>query len=269
MLPEQKMDNQAIKERDLFWSAVMFYTRIPAPKGLAYSQQHLNRSRKYFPLIGIIIGLIFSGIYAFSNLFFNPTLSILLSMSATVLATGAFHEDGFADSCDGFGGGWSKEQVLTIMKDSRVGTYATVGLFFMFTIKAFTFIQITQTLTLGMFTICVICANTLSRQLSSSAIDCFDYVQDIDVSKVKPMTENMMTNADKRTSYTISTISLIAMMFVSFWGSIISLIVASMGAYFFLRYSKKRIGGYTGDVLGATQQISEVLFLLSIAAYLN
>ena len=269
MPPEVKMDNQQIKEQDLFWSAIMFYTRIPAPKGIPYSQPHLNRSRKYFPLIGIIIGLIFSGIYAISSVCFSPTLSTLLAMCATILATGAFHEDGFADSCDGFGGGWSKEQVLTIMKDSRVGTYATVGLFFMFSIKIFTLVEIAQSLSFSLFSVCVICANTISRQLSSSAIDHFEYVQDIDASKVKPMTESLMTNNDKLTSYSISLTSLIAMMFVSFWGSIISILIASAGAYTFLNYSKKRIGGYTGDVLGASQQISEVLFLLSIAAYLT
>ena len=166
------MDNQTVKERDLFWSAVMFYTRIPTPKDLPYSQVHLNRSRKYFPLIGIIIGLIFAGIYAISVLILSPTISVLLAMCASVLATGAFHEDGFADTCDGFGGGWSTEQVLTIMKDSRVGTYATVGLYFMFSLKVFTLLEITQSLSLYAFIICVVFANTISRQISSIAIDC-------------------------------------------------------------------------------------------------
>jgi adenosylcobinamide-GDP ribazoletransferase len=262
------MDNQTVKERDLFWSAVMFYTRIPTPKDLPYSQVHLNRSRKYFPLIGIIIGLIFAGIYAISVLILSPTISVLLAMCASVLATGAFHEDGFADTCDGFGGGWSTEQVLTIMKDSRVGTYATVGLYFMFSLKVFTLLEITQSLSLYAFIICVVFANTISRQISSIAIDHFEYVQDIDASKVKPITENYMSMADKRFSYGICTITIIALCFVSFWAVFFSLIIAGIGSLIFLRYSKKRIGGYTGDVLGATQQISEILILLSLTTIL-
>lgn len=264
------MDNQAIRERDLFWSAVMFYTRIPAPKDVPYSQLHLNRSRKYFPLIGIIIGLILAGVYAISILvlMLSPIVSVLLAMCASVLATGAFHEDGFADSCDGFGGGWSAEQVLTIMKDSRVGTYATVGLFFLFSLKAFTLLEITQSLSMSAFILCTIFANTVSRQISSIAIDHLEYVQDIDVSKVKPITENHLSMTDTLVSYGICAITIIAMFFVSFLASILSLIIAGIGAVIFLRYSKKRIGGYTGDVLGATQQICEILILLSLTAFL-
>lgn len=262
------MDNQTIKERDLFWSAVMFYTRIPTPKDVPYSQLHLNRSRKYFPLIGIIIGLILAGVYAISVLVLSPIISVLLAMCAAVLATGAFHEDGFADSCDGFGGGWSAEQVLTIMKDSRVGTYATVGLWFMLSIKAFTLLEITQSLSMNAFILSVVFANTVSRQISSIAIDHFEYVQDIDLSKVKPITENRLSMTETLVSYGICATTVIAMFFVSFWGSIISLIIAATSAVAFLRYSKKRIGGYTGDVLGATQQISEILILLSLTALL-
>lgn len=262
------MSNKPAKESDLFWSAIMFYTRIPAPKGVQHSQEILNRSRKYFPLIGVIVGLIFCSAYAFAHLFFSATLSILLAMTAAVLATGAFHEDGFADTCDGFGGGWTSEQVLAIMKDSRVGTYATVGLFFMFTVKAFTLLQIVESLTFIMFVLCVISANTISRLLSSIAIEHFDYVQDIDKSKVKPITESALNSKDKRHSYVLSAIPLILMMFYSLWATVISVLIAAVCAYLFLRYSKKRIGGYTGDVLGATQQISEMFFLLSIAALL-
>jgi adenosylcobinamide-GDP ribazoletransferase len=262
------MSSKPIRESDLFWSAIMFYTRIPAPKGTQHSQEILNRSRKYFPLIGIIIGLTLCSVYAFAHLFFSTTLSTLLAMTAAVLATGAFHEDGFADTCDGFGGGWTTEQALTIMKDSRVGTYATVGLFFLFTIKAFTLLQIVESLRFMTFVMCVISANTISRQLSSIAIEHFDYVQDIDKSKVKPITETLLNNTDKLHSYLLTAIPLTIMMLLSFWATIISASLATTCAYLFLQYSKNRIGGYTGDVLGATQQLSEITFLLSMAALL-
>lgn len=262
------MISETPKEKDIFWSAVMFYTRIPAPKNTLHSQEILNRSRKYFPLIGIIIGLIFCSVYLLAQLVFSPTLSILLAMTASVLATGAFHEDGFADSCDGFGGGWDTTQVLTIMKDSRVGTYATVGLFFLLTIKVFALIQISEHATLTLFISSIITANTFSRLLSSEAIEHFDYVQDIDKSKVKPITETSLSTYDKRHYYLIAVAPISISLFLGFGPILISLIIASVSAILFLKYSEKRIGGYTGDVLGASQQLSEVVFLLCLAALL-
>ena len=98
---------RATLESDYFWAALMFYTRIPTPKSAKHSQQILNRSRKYFPVVGIIIGSIAVVAYCMANLVFGVPLSVALSMAATLLATGAFHEDGFADSCDGLGGGWN------------------------------------------------------------------------------------------------------------------------------------------------------------------
>ena len=102
-----------ISEWHSFFAALMFYTRLPVPNNLPHSQEILNNSRKYFPLIGIIIGAIACVVFLVSQLIFPLSVSVALSMVATILATGAFHEDGFADSCDGLGGGWQSEQVST------------------------------------------------------------------------------------------------------------------------------------------------------------
>ena len=111
------------KEVQIFLTAVMFYTRIPVPSWVNHDADYLNKATKYFPLIGWIVGIIAVLVFVGANYLFNPSIAIIISMAASVLLTGAFHEDGFADVCDGFGGGWTKEKILMIMKDSRVGAY--------------------------------------------------------------------------------------------------------------------------------------------------
>ena len=82
-----------------FLAALMFYTRIPCPSWFEHHAEYLNKSLKYFPLIGWIIGGIAVAVYGVSQLVLPVSVSILLSMVATIVATGAFHEDGLADAC--------------------------------------------------------------------------------------------------------------------------------------------------------------------------
>ena len=125
------------KEIELFLLALSFFTRIPVSKKLDYTEEKLSKSTKYFSLIGLIVGAFSMGIYWSSSFVFSKEISILLSMVASVLMTGAFHEDGLADVCDGFGGGWSRERILSIMKDSRIGTFGFVGLLLVMLLKFF------------------------------------------------------------------------------------------------------------------------------------
>jgi len=254
-------------ELGLFWAAVMFYTRLRVPNNTPYSADVLNKSRKYFPFIGIIIGAIAVSVYVISQAFFSNSISIALSMVATILATGAFHEDGFADTCDGLGGGWKTEQVLTIMKDSRVGTYATVGLICLLGIKFLALLELSNT-SITAFVFTYIGAHTLSRLASSLVIEQYDYVQDIDQSKVKPITEKRLSSPDLHQTLIISAIPFLILLFVAFIPTLIATTACFAIAKLFAGYSKKRIGGYAGDILGAIQQLSEVMFYLTFIACL-
>lgn len=254
-------------ERDLFISALMFYTRLPVPANAQHSQEILNRSRKYFPLVGLIVGAIGVITFLIVNTFFTIELSIALSMVVTILATGAFHEDGFADSCDGLGGGWGTEEVLTIMKDSRVGTYASVGLIAILSIKFLALSQLAE-LSIGTFISTLLISHVVSRQLSSSVIEQFSYVQDIDQSKVKPITATHLSEQDRNVSYLSTFIVVFVLMLssqhISLFDSIVCVVLAFGVQQTFAHYVKKRIGGYTGDVLGAIQQLTEVSLYLSL-----
>ena len=259
-----KQQSQA-SEWDYFISAIMFYTRLPTPANGQHSQEILNRSRKYFPVVGLIIACIGAITFLISNTVFSIELSIALSMLATILATGAFHEDGFADSCDGLGGGWSTEQVLTIMKDSRVGTYATVGLIAILSIKFLALVQLAS-FSIGSFIAALLISHTISRQLSSLTIEQFIYVQDIDQSKVKPITERHLSEPDRHFSYLTSAASAFVVLILAEHISIVDVVLCCALAFAvqqaFARYTEKRIGGYTGDVLGAIQQLTEVSLYL-------
>ena len=123
------------KELRIFFTALMFYTRIPCPGWVDHSEDYLNKATRYFPLIGWLIGLAMA-LVIYGSLFILPiSVCVILALAVSVLMTGAFHEDGFGDVCDGFGGGWTKSQILEIMKDSRVGTYSVVGFILLFALK--------------------------------------------------------------------------------------------------------------------------------------
>jgi adenosylcobinamide-GDP ribazoletransferase len=132
------------RELKLFFTALSFYTRLPAPAFIHGNNAGLlPDSIRYLPLIGWMAGIVAAIVYLLANYLFGDTLAVLFSMVATVLLTGAFHEDGFADVCDGFGGGWTKDRILDIMKDSRLGTYGVLGLILLLGIKFFATIQVT------------------------------------------------------------------------------------------------------------------------------
>jgi adenosylcobinamide-GDP ribazoletransferase len=123
------------KELHIFFTALMFYTRIPCPKNIDHNPDYLNKASRYFPLVGWIVGTVAFGAYCLFDYLIGPEIGVLLSMIASILVTGAFHEDGFADVCDGFGGGWTKEKILTIMKDSAIGAYGAIGVVLLLLVK--------------------------------------------------------------------------------------------------------------------------------------
>ena len=92
----------------IFFNALTFYSRLPGPGWVNYSAQNLNRASAYFPLIGILVAILSYGVFQLAQMAFPFQLSLLISMSASLLITGAFHEDGFADLCDGFGADGSR-----------------------------------------------------------------------------------------------------------------------------------------------------------------
>jgi len=248
----------------------MFYTRIPVPRWMNHNDELLNRATIYFPIIGWIIGAISAAIFWMSSLTFSPEIAILLSMVASIWATGAFHEDGFADVCDGFGGGWTKLKILEIMKDSRLGTYGAVGLGSLLGLKFLCLKELNQTNSLGATSefnliLALLIAHPLSRFVALTFIYTHEYVRENEDSKAKPVAKKITTNE----VFIAAVGGLLPLLLVSYWYSewgLLAIVLPLIVVKWYLgRFFSKWIGGYTGDCLGATQQLAEItiyLFLL-------
>lgn len=258
------------KQLDIFFTALMFYTRIPCPKNITHDPTYLNKATRYFPLIGWIVGAIGAIVFvATYKLFDSVELSILLSLVANILTTGAFHEDGFADVCDGFGGGWTKEKILKIMKDSAIGAYGAIGLVLLFAIKFFAIKEVidtdlNDTLILLECLMTFIMVHALSRLTAISIIFTTEYVREDELSKSKPIAKQN-TWKEILGAFVFGLAPVTYLFFLS-WKFVFILIPLIILRFFAIRYFKKWIGGYTGDCLGAVQQLAEVIIYLSIIA---
>jgi len=246
------------KEIRVFFTALMFFTRIPCPKWVDHSQEYLNKSSRYFPLMGWIVGGISALVLCGASLVLPFPIAILLSMVASIWVTGAFHEDGLADVCDGFGGGWTKEKILLIMKDSRVGAFGIIGLIMVLGMK---FLCLTSfplsSVGLGLI---IIAGHSLSRFVAITFLFTHEYARDDDQSKSKPLATKISGG-----SLLLAAIFGIAPMFLlSSYYVFILIVPVYLTKMLLGRFYKKWIGGYTGDCLGATQQICEVVFYLGL-----
>ncbi len=246
------------RERELFLTALAFLTRIPIPAHTPYSPEHMNTSARYFPVIGIVIGGIGALTYFLAAQILPATVAIALSMIATIVLTGAFHEDGFADSCDAFGGGWRREQVLSIMKDSRIGTYAAVGLIAMLGTKLLAL----NTLQPAQIVAALFVGHCWSRLLAISYLYDHIYVRPDDSSKIKPIATQLSRN-----NLLIAGLSVAPLMLLIPLSKIFLIVVTLLlWRWWFGRYIRRRIGGYTGDCLGCAQQVAEVLIYLVLCS---
>ncbi len=245
------------EEVKIFLTALMFYTRIPCPSWVDHSEEYINKATRYFPLIGWIVGSASALVVYLAATVFPASVCIVLSLITGVLVTGAFHEDGFGDVCDGFGGGWTKEKILAIMKDSRIGAYGVIGLFALFSLKLFVLIELFR-LSIWFCLKSILLAHVLSRFMAVTIIYTHEYVREDATSKIKPIAKKLnLKNLLISGLWLLPTFLLFQHGYV-FWAIIPTYAVTRYLAHYF----QKWIGGYTGDCLGATQQITEAVTLL-------
>ncbi|CAM2068595.1 adenosylcobinamide-GDP ribazoletransferase [Sulfidibacter corallicola] len=246
----------------VFFNALMFFTRIPVPRWVRYSEVFLNQSAAYFPLVGILVGAVGAAVFWLAALVWPTWIAVLLSVVATVLLTGGFHEDGLADVCDGFGGGWGRDRILEIMKDSRLGTFGALGLGLVLGLKVTALAHLGEP---SRVAVALIVAHAASRLGPVLIIYRGSYARADLTSKVKPMATGLST---------------FGLGLAVLWGSLpLALlplplvvmplaVVALVSICLYLRF-RREIGGYTGDCLGAIQQIGEVATYLGLLAFLS
>ncbi len=242
------------REIGSFFAALRFLTRLPGPRGLGAGADGLEGSALYFPLVGVLVGAIGAAVALPAATFWPHNVAILLSMGATIVVTGAFHEDGLADAADGFVGGWTREDILRIMKDSRVGPFGVVGLVLVLLTK---FALLDSVASPGRLAALMISGHAASRLAPVILIYTLDYARD-DAGKAKAV-------ANRRTSGRLALAGLFgcAPSLALRPGTALAALAFCLGfAALAGRFFNRRLGGYTGDCLGATQQITEVAFYL-------
>ncbi|MEC5147419.1 adenosylcobinamide-GDP ribazoletransferase [Chitinophaga sp. 212800010-3] len=243
----------------LVQTAIMYYTRIPVPVSIPYSSEMLNKATRYLPLIGWITGgSMVAVLYLFSSIA-PMAVSLLLAIITSVWMTGAFHEDGFADMCDGFGGGWTKEKILEIMKDSRIGTYGMIGLLLIMLLK---FLCLRE-LPLYKAMLAIISAQPLSRFTAVTVIFTHKYVRENEDSKAKPLAKGI-SRTDLLIAGLLGCLPFgAAIIFLQNYTLLVTIPALLLARWYLVRLMQKWIGGYTGDCLGAVQQVSETVIYLS------
>ena len=246
-----------------FFASLMFFTRIPINwKFFSNKPPNLTNSAWCFPLIGYLIGIV-SGLIGDLCLFMN--LSILLSCTIAIafslIITGAFHEDGLADMADGFGAGGSPEKINKIIHDSRLGTYGTAALTLALLIRLGLAINMVE---LGYSLILILSSGFASGKIS------IIYTRNFFTVSTFSKTGSIIETVSTKMLMIASLIWLIPIIYYfPFWAILLGVFFISGVIFLIGKMSQKKIGGITGDVLGAIAFTTELVFLLGIIIYLR
>ncbi len=238
------------RELEYFFGAVRFFTRLPVPAWVGHSSEALDRATRYFPAVGLLIGAIAALVFLLTSCVWPTTLAILAAMTSSLYLTGGFHEDGWSDMVDGFGGGWDKTQILTIMKDSRIGSFGAIALVMLLLARfcallEFAWLEIPCVLLAG---------HAVSRFAATTLLRGLDYVRD--EGKAKPLATRIRWGELGFAGLT----ALLPLLLLPPLEALLGCLLAAVATLWLARMFYRQIGGYTGDCLGATQQLSEVAF---------
>lgn len=239
----------------LFGSAVQFLTRLPVPAS-PYDPHWLPRAAKYFPLVGIGIGIAAAAVFAGAAQLWPQPIPAILAVGGTLLLTGALHEDGLADTADSFGGR-SREARLAIMKDSRLGSFAVLALFVMLTLKVFTIAAVP----IWTGAAALVAGHAAGRFGAVLVMAAAPYGGDRATAKVEH-------GADRPAGLELGVAAAFALLPLALLPARPAMVAAALGAAagaIVAIQACRGLGGYTGDVLGAVIATSETAFLLGVA----
>jgi cobalamin 5'-phosphate synthase/cobalamin synthase len=229
-------------------AAVAFLTRIPIRR--AFSTEQVARAAGWFPLIGGLLGLVYGAVWFAATRIVPPYVAAILVLTVEALLTGALHFDGLADMADGFGGGHTRDDVLRIMRDHTIGTYGATALMLMLLLTAACLVALKSPILVvfwlaaggafGRWAI-VLLSRALPYARPSNAIS---------------------THIGPR-ELILATLTVCATGFLIHWHALIAAAVTFLSALAMGAFARKRIGGVTGDTLGATAQLCQTAILLT------
>jgi len=229
-------------------AAFQFLTRIPVPR-FTHDGETLQRSAKFFPVVGLAVGVAAAGVFSCLNAHLPIAAASLFTVLFTTLLTGALHEDGLADCADAFGGGWSRDQVLAILKDSRIGSYGALALIFSVLGRSVLLAGLSRSEALQY----IVSAHVLCRGTVLPL--CF----------LPPAARTGASQGGRlagRVSATSAGIGMIAAVAAAGYllrtAAIVPILAVSAVTALSGAYCRRRIGGMTGDCFGATIQLAEM-----------
>ncbi|WP_019960870.1 adenosylcobinamide-GDP ribazoletransferase [Woodsholea maritima] len=242
-------------ELRLYLYAVQFLTRIPVPSWVGHQASDLNACVRYFPWVGASVGLIAGAVFWLAHLVLPGFVAASLAVACAILLTGGFHEDGLADSWDGLGGGVTKARALEIMRDSRVGTYGALALGLSLIIR----IGALASLPPALGWVALIVTHASARMIIPSILRFFTYARAEGLAK--PVADDIA-----RHIWIFAVISGLA--FASFLGlyGLLACLMAHLAGWVMIGLFQRKLGGYTGDGLGAVEQVGEMAALITLAA---
>lgn len=243
-----------IGELRLFLTALQYFTRLRMPASVGHGQAQLEGVTRYFPAVGWVVGVVAAAVLWLASLLLPAPLPVILSTVASIWLTGAFHEDGLADTFDGLGGSAARERALEIMRDSRVGTYGALALVLVVLIK----LAALDAMPVMPACAALVAAHPLSRWCSVVIIWRRSHAGEHE-SRAKAAVQPMsMMQFSIATAFGLLPASLCGMR------ALAGLVLALCTLAWLLRWFTRRLGGYTGDTLGATQQLTEISFYLAV-----
>lgn len=252
-----------------FLLAIQFFTRIPITGRLAawvgFSPDMLRASAAHFAGIGWVVGCVAAGVYASFLLLlpsvYAPWIAACLSTVSTVLLTGGFHEDGLADLADGLGGSYDRNRALEIMKDSRIGAFGAMTLVLALTTKLTLLAALSEGALISASSL-IVASHVVSRALPMGLVALLPHVGDAAGSKSKPLADRITAGAlwsNIFWCFGLFPLILIAQSAIEF---IAGLLLAAVVWLLMWWRLQRRLQGFTGDALGAVQQVCEIAFLL-------
>jgi adenosylcobinamide-GDP ribazoletransferase len=248
------------EEWTIFLLALQFLTRLPLPPDVGWSAERMAATPRWHPAVGAVVAAVSSLAYAAAAMVGPPVFAAVAATAAGIVATGAFHEDGLADTCDGLGGGGERDRVLEIMRDSRIGTFGALGLGLVVAAK----VAALAALPAAAVPAVLMAGHIASRTSSVAVIATSRYVRDHGTGK--PVADGIGAGGFAVALGTGAAALLaigLALPPECVAGAILGL---GLGHWLIRRTFERRLGGYTGDCLGAVQQTSELGIYIGVLA---
>ena len=263
--PVATVRDQLQHQLRLVFVALQFLTRVPAPRWVGYQPQWLNQSARHFTLVGGLVGAFSAAVLWGASLWWPTMVAALIALAASLVLTGAFHEDGLADSFDALGGAVPRERALQIMKDSRIGSYGAAALVLALVGRA----ALWATLCArgpALAAAALLLSAAWGRSAAVVLMAWLPYAGDAEHAKAKPLAQSVgrvelgWTLGWSLAAAALASVAWPAARLTAALVATVLVVVAMQ------RWLTRRLGGYTGDTLGATEQLTELAVLLALVA---